>query len=245
MIRVDRKNVPMPEILRRGAGGPAGREFEQASAFYANIESTRQRGGFQFKLYKHRDVRRALEHLFHGKCAYCESPVLASGPGDVEFFRPKAGVIAADGTHLPLHYWWLAAEWSNLYLACIDCNRIGRRQNGEESTHSGKGGRFPLEDEGLRAPPLATGAVLAEERPLLLDPCADDVEAILVFTEDGLVQSTEQRGLVTIEILGLNRVALVEARRQTARRLKTLLQMVFLAQDSAGEHRDAQGHRNG
>lgn len=233
MIRIDRSSVPMPAILRRGNGGRADQEFAKAHAFYADYEAVRQRGGFDFKLYRHSSVRHALSQLFNGKCAYCEAPILATGHGDIELFRPKSGVIAADGAHLPLHYWWLANEWSNLYLACTDCNRAATRRIGDGLIRSGKGGRFPLEDESLRAPVLTPAADLALEQPLLLDPCVDDVEAILVFSEDGVVSCTDKRGLTTIEILGLNRASLVAARRQTARLVRTLLRTLWLSRDSA------------
>jgi len=247
MIKVDRERVPMPAILRRGTGGPADREFAEASAFYADYVANRQRDAFRFKLYQHLTVKRALEELFHGKCAYCETPILASSPGDIEFYRPKSGVIAADGSLLPHHYWWLAADWSNLYLSCIDCNRIANRPSGAAlgsatttsitpdgmTTRSGKGGRFPLADEACRANIHATGIELRNEQPLLLDPCADDVEDTLLFFDDGLVSSIDEPGLVTIEILGLNRASLVKSRLRTASQLKVLLKTLSLTQRSA------------
>ncbi|SCB62100.1 TIGR02646 family protein [Rhizobium aethiopicum] len=223
MIRVDRQNVPAPAILLRSKGSKAEREFKAAAEFYSNYERNRQRGGFDFKLYRHSSVRKALHELFHGKCAYCETP-LTTGPGDIEMYRPKSGVIADDGTHLPLHYWWLINEWSNLYLSCADCNRLSFRGSGDTKTRSGKGGRFPLKDEKLRAHPLDPIETLGDEQPLLLDPCNDDVETILLFSDDGLVSSKDIRGLTTIEILGLNRPGLVEARRSTARIVQMLLQ---------------------
>jgi uncharacterized protein (TIGR02646 family) len=232
MIRIDRSSVPMPAILRRGSG-KADQEFAKAFAFYSDYGAVRQRGSFNFTLYRHRSVKEALVRLFNGKCAYCESKTLATGPADVELFRPKSGVIAADGTHLPLHYWWLANEWSNLYLACIDCNRASTRHSKNGLTRSGKGGRFPLEDESLRAEILAPIEALSRERPLLLDPCSDDVERILLFSEDGTVSSTDRRGLTTIEILGLNREPLVEARRHSAQLLLHLIHTLYRSRDSA------------
>jgi hypothetical protein len=77
--------------------------------------------------------------LTSGKCAYCESVILNTHPGEVEHFRPKGRVRGRDGkvekvtiggaeTEHP-GYWWLAYAWSNLLPCCIDCNR--RRQHGE------------------------------------------------------------------------------------------------------------------
>ena len=41
-----------------------------------------------FKAYKGRDVPPALEALFGGRCAYCETPYSNSHPVDVEHWRP-------------------------------------------------------------------------------------------------------------------------------------------------------------
>lgn len=174
VIRIDRSNVPFPHVLRRGVGSLADREFEQALEFYQNYGRNRQSGGFQFKVYRHSSVRDALNNLFNNKCAYCESVIGHTGQVDIEQFRPKGGVIGSRGEHLPLHYWWLCNEWSNLFIACIACNRMTR--SGASGAHSGKGGRFPLKDEATRAPILAGPVVLEAESRLLLDPCSDDVE---------------------------------------------------------------------
>lgn len=179
----------------------------------SDLSSIRQRGGPPLKAYRHQSVKAALHRLFRGKCAYCESRLGASHAGDIDQYRPKSGVLTADGRLLELHYWWLANDWNNLYLACSECNRIARREVGGEFTKSGKGGRFPLEDEAQRAQLMQAPD---HERPLLLDPCRDDVESHLLFSADGLVSSTTLRGLTTIEILGLNRSGLVLARRGAA-----------------------------
>ena len=222
MIRIDRSDEREPDILLRGTGGPADREHERARDFYAHYDLNRQGRSFQFTVYRHQSVKDALKRLFHGKCAYCETP-LAASPGDIEQYRPKSGLIAADGALLPLHYWWLANEWSNLYIACIYCNRVMRQDDSGERGRSGKGNRFPLVDEAQRAPVEARAIDLRMERPLILDPCADDVENILIFSEDGKVSSSDIRGQTTIEILGLNREILVEPRRALAKTIRTLL----------------------
>jgi uncharacterized protein (TIGR02646 family) len=77
--------------------------------------------------YKHKDVKKALVDMFHGKCAYCESLITHIDYGHIEHFKPK-------GTPA---YYELAVEWDNLLLACGRCN-------GAEN----KGTKFPLADEG-------------------------------------------------------------------------------------------------
>lgn len=239
MIRVNRAAVPMPEVLRRGVGSPADREYEKALIFYQDYKNNRQRGGFPFKVYKHETVKSALNDLFHQKCAYCESQLGVTAPLDIEQFRPKSGLISDRGEHLPLHYWWLCNEWSNLYTSCADCNRVSSQrmftslQPNAEVIRSGKGGRFPLQNEGSRAPLLAGPELLAKESRLLLDPCEDDVERMLIYSEDGIVSSTDPRGLTTIEILGLNRLGLVRERRRTADMFSLLFESLAHSPDES------------
>jgi uncharacterized protein (TIGR02646 family) len=139
------------------------------------------------------DVRDALAELFHGKCAYCEQS-LPRWALVVDHFRPRSGAVGLDGSFSLQHYPWLAYEWANLYAACPECSLL-------------KGLRFPVEGE------RQSGARGAADRGLLLDPCADDPEQHLVFLDDGRVATLDERGRVTIEVLGLNRSSLVEARR--------------------------------
>lgn len=62
--------------------------------------------------YNHPDVRRALELMFEGKCAYCESKIKHVGYPQIEHFRPKA---------IP-RFRRLCFNWGNLLLACGMCN---------------------------------------------------------------------------------------------------------------------------
>ncbi len=76
---------------------------------------------------------------------------------------------------------------------------------------------------------MSKKSIIQKEAPLLLDPCADDPAAFLSFLPDGTVRpgsvinppgkfekgaSNYERGAATIEILGLNRKDLVEARHR-------------------------------
>lgn len=213
MIHVDRSRLPVPESLL--PGGRAERERERAKAFFATRQEGRQ-SRFDFTAFKSQDVSIALNELFHGKCAYCETR-LTSGPADIELFRPKAAVAES-----PKHpgYWWLASEWENLLISCVDCNRTRLH----EGTRSGKANRFPIEDESRRG--FDPGSERGEE-PLLLDPCGhDDPEKHLVFDWSGLVSSDTPKGHTTISVLGLNRVGLVEARRRAAKEIEVTLKLI-------------------
>jgi uncharacterized protein (TIGR02646 family) len=193
MIHVRRPKAP-PEILTSPA---AKKEQEEARRFFGPRKRSEQER-FDFKLYRHPDVRKALNDLFHGKCAYCESFYGATQPVGVEHHRPKALALDLDGAVASDHYWWLASEWTNLLAECADCARSKRT-------------RFPV--QGRRAETEARGPELRKERALLLDPCADQPDRHLVFTEDGIVVPTSDRGKATILVLALNRAGLVNARR--------------------------------
>ena len=90
----------------------------------ASTEDARKRA--QDK-YKHREIKKALTSMFHGKCAYCESAITHIDYGHIEHFKPK-------GTPA---YYELAVDWDNLLLACGRCN-------GAEN----KGAKFPLAAQG-------------------------------------------------------------------------------------------------
>lgn len=160
-----------------------------------------------FGAYKDDKVRHALEALFHGKCAYCETRYDITAPVDVEHFRPKGSV---DGiTHGG--YWWLAAVWWNLYPSCIDCNRrreqptppslaslyallADQRSTGFQTMSSGKGACFPIKGTRVTAEPAPSQLVKAheDEDAVLLDPCMDDPRAHLRF----LINRADPLGIV-------------------------------------------------
>ncbi|TAX26551.1 endonuclease [Rhizobium leguminosarum] len=205
MRRVDRSAVKGPASLL--APDKAGaKELVKARKFYSGLAtapktSTRKKKTFAFSAYKEDDVRHALQELFHGKCAYCESRYDINAPVDIEHFRPKGGV---EGTKHP-GYWWLAAEWTNLLPSCIDCNRRRNQftptafaslssgldqaiKNGLKKTGTGKETCFPIDAAGVRivaevAPGQLESAVAAE-LALLLDPCRSDPAVHLKFHID-------------------------------------------------------------
>jgi len=213
-------------------------ELERARAYYSQKPAPER--AFEFSRYKERVVRRALDELFHRKCAYCESKYSAVEARDVEHYRPKGGV---KGLSHP-GYWWLAGAWSNLLPSCPGCNRLGYRVMYEPGmsakdfedacqrdpdTLTGKGRSFPTstnrwamsEDDDLRI-----------EDPLLIDPCehnpADHLEFIFDFDRrmyiwdarpvQSFVRARHRdgqddcRGETSIRLYGLNRLELVRQR---------------------------------
>jgi uncharacterized protein (TIGR02646 family) len=202
MIHVDRAAVAKPDVFDSWL---AEKERADARKWFSDPKGSRQER-FRFAVYKRPEIREALNELFHGKCAYCESLIVAAAPIDVELYRPKAGV--AENPDHP-GYWWLASDWDNMLASCADCNRV-RSHAGERA---GKGNRFPLADEAKRA--FEPGAEV-DEAPLLLNPCLDNPEQELVFDKTGQVVSSTRRGQATISVLGLNRAGLVLARQRAA-----------------------------
>lgn len=232
---VDRASVPVPESLN-GPASPAVRERARAAQHY---QTTPQRS-FKFRAYKRQDVADALNALFYGKCAYCESSIKAVQPTDIEHFRPKGRVADCPGHP---GYWWLAASWENLLASCIDCNRR-RYQRAQQLDDD------PLDDEvdgffqlgkGDSFPILGGQYALAEtddhdaEDAALIDPTRRNPKAHLKWLQEqglSLVGPREHGGVLdpygrhTYRVFGLNRQALVEQR--TARILEIRAQIVFI-----------------
>jgi uncharacterized protein (TIGR02646 family) len=216
MIYRDRSQVPSPEILT-SAKGRGLLEMAKAKKFYATKVAKSKRRAFKFECYRSPEVKRALEDLFFGKCAYCESRYAGTQPVDVEHWRPKAAIVDGEETIEP-GYYWLAADWDNLLPSCIDCNRERGQMllPGRDERNAGKANRFPLEPGSMRA---RAAEDLAAERPLLLHPCHDQPEEHLEFLLEGVVRSRRQissgpspKGESSIEIYALNRTGLVHSR---------------------------------
>lgn len=177
-------------------------------------------------VYGHTQVRIALEELFYGKCAYCES-VIRNQDWDVEHYRPKARV--AERENHP-GYYWLAYQWKNFYPSCKFCNqRRTDKPTWGDLSRAGAGGKadqFPIEDEDDRA--TIPDGDISLERPLLLDPCADNPEEFLRFDPTGQIYSKgdNERGKFTIDICFLKRRRLRDLRRDVILRVIELLLLI-------------------
>lgn len=242
MRYVCRADVPEPASLA-AADSPAATERAKAQVHFRDTPDEE----FDFKAYKSSDVAHALNELFHGKCAYCESSIRAVQPTDIEHFRPKGRVADCPGHP---GYWWLAANWANLLASCIDCNRQ-RYHDAEQLDQDrfsadpdwlfklGKGDLFPI-----------LGAAYAHcgtddhdaENAALIDPTSRDPADHLVWLEERALSLIGPRpvagghdphGYYTYRVFGLNRQGLVEERTSLMR--KVYAQIAFIEQmlDSA------------
>jgi len=218
MIYVNRNSVPCPSILD-GAKSKGGKEKSEAINRFNNNEKLKE-----FKIYSEPEVKWSLNQLFHGKCAYCESKYNMTQPMDVEHFRPK-GAIALEDDNRDYGYYWLAAEWTNLLPSCIDCNRRRTQTSGltGKAFSMGKADKFPIANEKDRA--IKPGEE-SNEIALLLDPCdpSENPEDHLVYEEDGIIlpKKNSLKGLNSIRVFGLNRIALVTARREKIYRINQI-----------------------
>ena len=154
------------------------------------------------------EAKGPLLRIFHSKCAACELFVAVNTFGDVTHFRPKSLVVEDKSSR---GYWWLAYDWENLHVLCPRCHHM-------------KGARFPI--KGQRA--LEPASNLSKEKPLLLDPCIDDPSIHLAFDDNGTVAGHSERGRATIEVYGLNRETLVEARRRAIENVLFRARVVLL-----------------
>lgn len=124
-------------------------------------------------------IKPHLENSSNRKCWYTES----KNPGclnDVEHFRPKGRVEDDNGT-LIHWYWFLAFNPLNYRLSCTLPNRpnVNSLLAGETG---GKGDNFPLLGNSKYATNIGE---LANEQPVILDPCNHDDTLLLAFSPDG------------------------------------------------------------
>jgi len=248
---VDRTHIAAPLSLT-DPDGAGFKELQKAKLHYTAPDA----GAFSFKAYKSNDVINALGSLFHRKCAYCESSYAAVHPMDVEHYRPKGAVFGA-ANHPG--YWWLAAEWTNLLPSCIDCNRRRYQdlyrieEEGGDVTAmlvlAGKQDMFPIAGQRRAA---AVADVLTDENALLINPCERNPALHLTWATSpaaapGTAQALAVPKLVggaedhyartSIDVYGLNRSGLVDARTDLIRQLEYDLEdlqlMIELAADKA------------
>lgn len=149
--------------------------------------------------YKTNDIKKALNDIYHGKCAFCET---RSESMQVEHFRPKRG-----------GYYWLAYSWDNLLLSCPTCNT--NKSDEFPLAEGGEKAHFVNTDDNIRDINVLSAGYDQSELPLLVNPeTATDVElGTLVFTKDGNVSSDNPRMAQTISQCKLYRVALCQRRK--------------------------------
>ncbi len=215
----------------------AARDLEKAIAHYAdpinfnnNKKLTRKK--FKYEAYSHKDTKKALNEIFKSKCAYCESFIMHIEPGDIEHFRPKAEIHSKTGEVLIPGYYWLGADWNNLLLSCIKCNRSNNEAiniaNGAVQ-NMGKANHFPLFDESKRIRSHTNNIKIEDAFVAIINPCVDEPNDHLVFEDNGQVRPIDSKGENSIEVYGLFRADLVLKRSMVARDLNSTLITLTIA----------------
>lgn len=214
MIRVSKPRAP--QNLNKGIEVTR-QNCEAYSAHSASYHTGRRKFKFDRNIYGHKSVRDTLRASQRGKCCFCEGKFAAYAAGDVEHYRPK-GAIRQDEESVVLNpgYYWLAYSWENLYWSCQVCNRTNKRD------------LFPLRDPSRRA--RSHEEEIGQEDPLILDPGgAADPKEHIEFRHELAVGVTDI-GRTTVQVIGLNRVDLIEERLARLAKLKRLLEIVGLGE---------------
>ena len=247
MIKLDRKrkDITPPPILVDD-GGKGKEETERARKYFTSRKKMTEK--FKYEAYRDEVVKNALKLLSYEKCAYCESKE-AGSDYDIEHFRPKGRVTGPEVAKDQKGYYWLAADWDNLFLSCQHCNqsRMQVFMDGKKK-NSGKKNHFPLADEKKRIATWRKWDTLKEQEEavrLLLNPEKDDPKEHIVFKEveeilpgtnikriipmvDAVVKDNivNRKGDISIQIYGLNRKQLVEVRVIHYNSIKDRIQLV-------------------
>lgn len=207
MIRIH-KPTTVPAVLATKGAAETTKMRAEYDAHRKEYRSGAKIFQFDRKLYGDPEVKEALRHAQHGKCAFCESKIAHVMYGDVEHFRPKGG-FKRRGELIKPGYYWLTYDWANLLLACQLCNQRYKRND------------FPLAGGSRRA--RSHHADVMKEKPQFVHPAQEDPSAVIGFRDHiAYAVGDAARGRWTIRGLGLNRAALISERERHFTILKTL-----------------------
>ncbi|MCR8853513.1 AAA family ATPase [Lysinibacillus fusiformis] len=144
------------------------------------------------------EFRKNFFNYCNNKCVFCETP-LRNNNLVIGFYRPIKGALnTINGQFSKQHYSWLAKEWSNILVLCIECNRA-------------KSNRFPIDGEFCSL--YSDNIEINKEKRLLLNPFKDYPERNYFYDEEGMLIPKTKKGKVTIDLLNLNRPSLIDERK--------------------------------
>lgn len=219
MIRIDKKAIQTPAIL--DSEHPENKSTAARKELEDSFDSGNVKFQFLSRIYGHTSVKSALIKAQHEKCCFCESKITAISFGDVEHYRPKAALQLDD--RLPLQYpgyYWLAYDFDNIFYCCQICNQSYKRNY------------FPLENEQFRVKTHHLTHKLAEEKPLIVNPGADEPGEHIFFNRE-IPIAIDEKGEQTIKRTGLDRSSL------NKRRLNYLKLLDFIAQTARNGNEDS------
>ncbi|KAF0812067.1 hypothetical protein IGB42_03344 [Andreprevotia sp. IGB-42] len=190
-----------------------------------------------YSYYSDPAAKQRLIVAHHGKCAFCESFIMDTDVGDVEHFRPKAEVTRVDPDDaraeitLDDHpgYFWLSADWGNLFLSCKQCNQAYKRNLFDvwPDTPRATPANPTQAEEHLLLDPASTDALLRQlirYDPRTAEALANPIELFGELAHD--VARHIPRIARTIGTVGLNRPRLKEARARHLVKLRAFFIMV-------------------
>jgi uncharacterized protein (TIGR02646 family) len=229
MRKLDRTKVAAPDSLINPTGAGI-TEKNNAIAFFSRKKIPAGEK-FIYSVYSTAEIKKQLSLLSNNKCAYCESFVLAIDDGDVEHFRPKGEVTLENKTSLKPGYYWMGADWENLFLSCKHCNQARKHETVDGKLKTlGKKNQFPLSNEKKRIRSHKKDIKDEESYQLLIDPAKEDPLDFIEFDEKGMIypkkngnNTLDPKGQASIEVFALLRKKLVEAREMHALTLMAAL----------------------
>ncbi|MCB9231262.1 MAG: hypothetical protein H6581_06350 [Bacteroidia bacterium] len=209
MIRVEKDLTKVPASLL---------DKDRIEAFQSNVANKAYSS--KDHLYKGKDVKDALDRIYHKKCAFCEKKLLDTAR-HVEHYRPKRNkkVKKCDATYA---YFWLSFSWDNLLLACAECNvKKGNCFDIEGERAEYKGESLPDLQQNVQS-------YANKEKPKMIHPeFEEDLEEKFSFDINSRLQSSDPRFLYTIDGCELNRDELIERRISYLNDLKNNLNDSF------------------
>ncbi len=249
MIFVERSRVKVPDILIDET--KKGMKETKKNTEYADVGEFEK---MSFTAYREVDVKEALIELFNGKCAYCESRFLHVYSGDVEHFRPKGEIEEAFPSKKP-GYYWLAADWTNLFLSCRNCNQKLKHQifGTPQKVTMGKMNQFPL-DNGFKHIQSHNNYQKfysdEDQQRLLINPCIENPEIFFQYESMGVIKPRVATGKefimaeTSIAVYVLQRMPLVQMREKVQIEIKAQMQRVLEALTNLNDHMNSPGPAN-
>lgn len=221
MIRIHRPEA-VPRNLERKGKERTVRDCADYDADHEAYHAGTKKFSIIKSIYGTKAIKKKLLKAQYDKCCYCESEFLATDYGAVEHFRPKGSVRQDNNSREEKPgYYWLGYTWSNLLVSCSRCNT------------SHKGIRFPLQNPDGRA--RNHNDTIEDEEPMLVDPGAEDPRDHMRFRFDAPV-ALAPRGEATIDVLGLERYGLADARLKWAK----IIRMMYQAKKGLEQGQDHQ-----
>lgn len=218
MIRINKPVYPPEVRFERGNHPKKGQlkwrvAFAQLLADYRADENKFINEKYAFSAdFGRKEYNLALKACQGNKCCFCEKPV---GVADIEHFRPKSAWQDTRGGRLNKPgYFWLAYSWSNMLIACNDCN-----------SQANKGNLFPV--RGLRS---VYPSDCRTEDKILINPAEEDPADYITFMGDNPVgRDVDGRGDENIAILNLrDRGDIKETRRDRLRSYRAMKKLSLL-----------------